>query len=675
MHQPEILAPAGSMESLLAALRCGADAVYVGGELYSARSSAQNFDLPALAEAARLCHLYGAKLHLAVNTLLTDGEAGAFLAYMEKAAQCGIDACIVQDLGVLQMLRSLLPDMPLHASTQMSIHTPEGALQAADLGCTRVVAAREMSRQELRALCRLPIEVEVFVHGALCMSVSGQCSFSALVGCRSANRGRCAQACRLPWRTPSGREPAALSLKDLSLVSHVQEMREMGVSSFKIEGRMKRPEYVAAAVIALRRALNGEKPDMETLRAVFSRSGFTDGYYTGQKKDMFGFRRREDVEAGKQVMQGLQGLYRKPRKVSEVCFSVLLRENEPAQLTAADGEGHRVTVLGEIPEKAVRAPLSQTVLEKSLSKLGDTVFSCGGVILDNAKGLTLSAAACNALRRLAVEALCSSRTQRPPCRIGTVPELPAGEGIPHPPVLRWHVRTREQLTEAAGQGGIVCIPLQLAETCLPDVSIWLEAPRIIGDETAYKEWLFDLRERGFSHLLCHNIADIRIGGQLGFTLHGGLGLNCVSRRTAQALREMGVRDVTGSQELRMKGIIALGNTLPAGAFVYGRMPMMLFRVCPIRAQEGCRRNDCWLRDRTGQTFPLLCSKGYVEMCNAQRLWTADKIHLLKDLSYRDLFLTGETPAEIAQVADAYKNGSAHVPKDRTNGLYWKGGLV
>lgn len=675
MHRPEILAPAGSMECLLAALRCGADAVYAGGEMYSARSSAQNFDLNALAEAVRLCHLYGAKFYLAVNTLLTDSESEAFLNYMKKAAQCGIDACIVQDLGVLQMLRTLLPDMHLHASTQMSIHTPEGALQAAELGCSRVVAAREMSRQELRSLCGLPMEIEVFVHGALCMSVSGQCSFSALVGGRSANRGRCAQACRLPWRTPSGREPAALSLKDLSLVPHVQEMQKIGVSSFKIEGRMKRPEYVAAAVTALRKALDGEEPDMETLRAVFSRSGFTDGYYTGEKKDMFGFRRWEDVEAGKQVIQKLQGLYRNPRKMTELSFSAVLRKNVPAKLTAADGDGHRVTVWGEIPERALKVPLSEGGLQKSLSKLGDTIFSCGNVTLDNPDGLTLSAAACNALRRSAVDALCSSRTTLPFFHVQEVPGLPEGKTIPRTARFRWHVRTQAQLTAAVQQGGIACVPLRMGKELSSNVSIWLESPRIIADESMYKRQLSDLKEKGFSDLLCHNIADIRIGRQLGFTLHGGLGLNCTSRRTAQTLESLGVRDVTGSQELRMKNIAALGRTLPSGAFVYGRMPMMLFRLCPIRAQEGCRGNGCSLRDRTGQTFPLLCSGEYVELCNAQRLWLADKIHLLHDLSYWDFFLTQESIAEIAQIAQAYRNGSDRVPKDRTNGLYWKGGLV
>ncbi len=679
MIQPEILAPAGSMESLTAALRCGADAVYVGGTLYSARSSAANFDLEELAQAAELCHLYGAKLYLAVNTLLTDRELPEFANYIREAALCGVDACIVQDLGVLRLIRSLVPDMPLHASTQMSIHSPEGAMRAKELGCCRVVAAREMSAADLQKLCDLPLEIEVFVHGALCMSVSGQCSFSALVGGRSANRGRCAQACRLPWRTPDGRNPAALSLKDLSLVQHVQKLREMCVTSFKIEGRMKRPEYVAAAVTALRMALNGEQPDMETLRAVFARSGFTDGYFTGRRKDMFGFRRKEDVVAAQNVLQDLQNTYRKPRKCDSIAFSMMLRENEPAKLMASDSTGNTVCVTGETPQIAKKTPLDAAILQKQMQKLGDTIFESSEVHLDNPDGLTLSAAQCNAMRREAVEALYKARVQRnsPRYRILTdVPDL--GKPLINSekkPEFRLHVRNKAQLSVAAEHGAIVCIPLLLADHCTPALSIWLEAPRIIADEAAYCRRLETLRERGFSHLLCHNLADVRIGSRLGFTLHGGLGLNCTNRMTARSLAELGVQDVTGSYELRLPSLAGLAGEMPCGGFIYGKLPMMLLRLCPIRAQEGCRKQGCYMKDRTGQRFPLVCSGDYTELCNAKLLWLADKLQKLRSLDYWDFYFTEETPAQVASVLYAYENGEAEIPADRTNGLYFKGGLA
>ena len=581
MKNPEILAPAGSMEALYAALRCGADAVYVGAKDYSARNSAVNFDLSELRQAAELCHLYNAKLHLAVNTLLTDSELSGFAEFICSAAECGIDACIVQDLGIQRIIKSLIPELPLHASTQMSIHTPNGALQAKALGCSRVVAAREMSREDLAALCRLPVETEVFVHGALCMSVSGQCSFSSIVGGRSANRGKCAQACRLPWKTPGGKNPAALSLKDLSLVEHVRELREMGVDSFKIEGRMKRPEYVAAAVTALRMALHGERPDMDTLQAAFSRSGFTDGYFTGKKQHMFGFRTKEDVLAGQKVLKSIQNSYQKPRTVTALDFILELQPESPAMLRVSDTESHEICIMGDVPQSALKSPLTEEQLRKQFQKLGDTVYECRSVRLENPAELVLSASQCNALRRKAAETMNAERIRNntPIYEIfpERFPEILPCEHI-GTPRNRLHVRTSAQLKSALQMNHLICIPLPLAGQCTPDMSIWIESPRIIADESAYLRKLEKLYQKGFQDLLCHNLADIHIGKQLGFVLHGGFGLNFTNSVTAQSLREMGVQDMTISYESGLKNIHSLEKNFPCGAYLYGRLPMMLFRI-------------------------------------------------------------------------------------------------
>ncbi len=674
MTNPEILAPAGSMETLIAALRCGADAVYVGAKAYSARSSAVNFDLPELRQAAELCHLYHAKLHLAVNTLLTDSELPAFREFIQKAAECGIDACIVQDLGILQLIRTILPEMPLHASTQMSIHTPEGALQAKKLGCCRIVAAREMSCQDLKALCALPVETEVFVHGALCMSVSGQCSFSAVVGGRSANRGQCAQACRLPWKTPSGENPAALSLKDLSLVSHVQELKNMGVDSFKIEGRMKRPEYVAAAVTALRMALNGEQPDMETLQAAFSRNGFTDGYFTGKRKNMFGFRRKEDVLAGQKVFKEIQTSYQKERTISEADFLMKLNAGKAALLTVADTDGNQVTVSGEIPETALKAPLTAETLRKSMQKLGDTVYSCRNVALQNPDGLILSASQCNALRRNAVAQLNQARIRKntPVYEIcqEKIPALPEKKTFGNQ--KRLHVRHLAQKLS----GEIVCLPVNLALQCKPELSDYIESPRIIPNEKNYMQTLEKLYQNGWQHLVCHNLADVRIGRKIGFTLHGGFGLNCTNAVTAASLLEQGLSDVMLSYELSAKSLNALAGKVSSGVFLYGRLPMMLFRVCPIKSQDGCHHHDCFLTDRTGRKFPLLCRKeqDYIEMLNSEILWLSGKQQHFSAADYHDFYFTDETPEQIAEILHDYETHSGKFPESYTNGLYLKGGL-
>ena len=303
MKFPEILAPAGSTEALTAALRTGADAVYLGGKSYSARNNASNFTDEELSEAVRLCHIHGAKLYLAVNTLISDNEIGHFCDFIKKTAEYGVDGYIVQDIGAADIIRSAVPDAVLHGSTQLSVHTVSGVRQLKEMGFSRVVPARELSADTLERICREDIETEVFVHGALCMSVSGQCYMSAVIGSRSANRGCCGQACRLPFSANGNKNSAALSLKDLSLLEHTDKLREIGVDSLKIEGRMKRPEYIASAVSELKKAFDGKSPDMKTLRGIFSRSGFTDGYFTEKRQNMFGVREKEDVIAADDAHQ------------------------------------------------------------------------------------------------------------------------------------------------------------------------------------------------------------------------------------------------------------------------------------------------------------------------------------------------------------------------------------
>nr|MDE6784461.1 U32 family peptidase [Ruminococcus sp.] len=265
MKTPEILAPAGSMESLTAALRTGADAIYIGGKRFSARGNAVNFSENELEQAVYQCHIHGAKLYLAVNTVISDSEAEDFCEYIKTASGFGVDAFIVQDWGAVDIIRRAVPDAVLHASTQMSVHTAAGAQMLADMGFSRIVPARELSAETLKKICSGNTETEVFVHGALCMSVSGQCYMSAMLGSRSANRGCCGQACRLPFSASGNKGFSGLSLKDLSLLGCTDRLCEIGVDSLKIEGRMKRPEYVAAAVSELKKALGGGTPDMNML--------------------------------------------------------------------------------------------------------------------------------------------------------------------------------------------------------------------------------------------------------------------------------------------------------------------------------------------------------------------------------------------------------------------------
>ncbi|MEL7603905.1 MAG: peptidase U32 family protein, partial [Bacillota bacterium] len=301
----ELLSPAGSPEAVVAAVQSGADAVYMGFGAHNARRGAKNFTDETFDNAVRYCRVRGCKVYLTLNTLVGDREIAEAVGLAQHAAELGADAILVQDLGLARTLRHALPDMPLHASTQMSIHNLAGVEAAAELGLTRAVLARELSLEQIARIAeRAPIEVEVFAHGALCFCHSGQCYMSALIGRRSGNRGACAQPCRLNYSLGGRMDDHPLSLKDSCLVSYLKELERAGVACVKIEGRMKRPEYSAIVTGIYSRAIReGAEPtetELQQLELAFSRQGFTDGYLTGQKgPEMFGVRGEPDREANK----------------------------------------------------------------------------------------------------------------------------------------------------------------------------------------------------------------------------------------------------------------------------------------------------------------------------------------------------------------------------------------
>ncbi|MBQ3841145.1 MAG: U32 family peptidase [Ruminiclostridium sp.] len=394
----EILAPCGGEDSLPAALNSGADAVYLGVTSFSARRNAKNFTYDALAAAVRECHISGVKVYVTLNTLVFDDELTGLAAAASGIEKAGADGVIVQDLGAAQIIREAAPSLRLHASTQMTVNSASGAEFARRHGFSRVVLAREMSLDEIERVTRnVDIETEVFVHGALCVCVSGQCLMSAMYGGRSGNRGLCAQPCRLDFTY--GDRHSVLSLKDLSVIEHLKELDEIGVTSAKIEGRMKRPEYVAAAVTACRAVLDGRKPDMETLRAVFSRSGFTQSYFDGSLRDMQGTRTKEDVEAMSGALAELKKLYDKPYKRHRFDVRVTVKAGEPVTARVVCGKHEIVCITETVPEKAVNREITADEIAARLAKTGGTVYELGKADIELDRGLMLSAAAVNALRR------------------------------------------------------------------------------------------------------------------------------------------------------------------------------------------------------------------------------------------------------------------------------------
>lgn len=678
MAFPEILAPAGSSEALTAAVRCGADAVYIGGKNFSARQSAANFSIDEMREAARLCHLHGVKLYLTVNTILLDEELEDFTEYIKAAADAGTDACIVQDMGVADIIHRIIPYMPLHASTQMTIHTKEGALWAKEHGFCRVVVARELSRDEIKPILETGAEVEQFVHGALCMSVSGQCFLSALIGSRSANRGRCAQACRLPFSACGKNGVCALSLKDLSLAEHMDKLMADGVHSLKIEGRMKRPEYAAAAVTALRQARNGEMPDMESLRAVFSRSGFTDGYYTGKRQGLFGVREKDDVTAAAAVLPKLKELYRKERVSSQLDISAVLSAGKPFELTGTDSEGNSVTVYGDMPVPAKNRPSDEEQLKKQLSKLGDTIYSPGCIKAECDGVSMLPASSVNALRRELVSRLDSIRIQKnTPVYSFSEYDVNCGKGRTSrssEPKLRFRVRTAKQLDAIALRADEECIiPIDTAKNLTPKDNFILQTPRFAPDEEDVAKSLQMLFDMGYRRLLCENPAHIRIGKRIGFSLSGGMDLHTVNSAAAVFFENEGLEDIILSPELTIRQAEKISTGMSTGIYAYGRLPVMLMRCCPVRNEVGCKKCTGSLTDRTKRKFPLICGKNYTELLNAVPVWTADKMAELSGFDFLLIDLTTEKdPEEIRNIAQAYRKENEYKPTEFTRGLLYRG---
>ena len=671
MSGTEILAPAGSLESLKAAVNCGADAVYIGGKQFSARQNAANFDNAELKQAADLCHLHNIKIYLTVNTIIFDNQVNEFAEFIKNAANAGIDAFIVQDFGAAEIIRNIVPDANIHGSTQMTIHSVKGAQLLKELGFKRVVISRELTEKQIQEICSTGIETEVFVHGALCMCMSGQCYLSSLIGQRSANRGFCAQPCRLPYSVYKNPQFNGLSLKDLSLVNHLQKLSDIGVFSLKIEGRMKRPEYVAAAVCACRQSLNGQTPDMALLRSIFSRSGFTDGYFTGKFSNMFGSREKEDVIAAKDILPDIRKKYSHEKKSGKLDFYAEIKKDNPVKLTVSD-DCDSVTVTGEIPETAINKPIDFTYLERQLSKLGGTIYQFGNLNADIDDGLSLSAKTINALRRNAVEALNLKSIKRNTPEYICVPlDIDPENKIESLKEIRVRISNQNQL-DAVSEADRIIIPTNVfLNNRYENISkIIIEPPRFIYNEAEIFGVLKKCKSLGAEHLMCSNPAYIKIGKELGFKLHGDFGLNTANSYSLNFLKKMNFEDTVLSFEMKLKQISSLRKAISTGIIAYGYLPVMLTKNCPIKNEVGCEKCKK-IFDRTGRANKIVCHGNYTEILNAQALYLADRLEDLKNISFITLYFTDEGPDEIKKIIDEYRFG--YSSKDNiTRGLYYRG---
>ena len=678
----EILAPAGGYDALVAAVRCGANAVYLGGKALNARRNASNFSDEELREAVAYCHARNVKVYLTLNTLVADSELETAYDAIECACNSHADALILQDIGLVSLVRQACPDMPMHASTQMSVQSIEGVRELEKMGFARVVLPRELSESEIAAIAaKTDMELEYFVHGALCMCVSGQCLMSSVLGGRSGNRGLCAQPCRLPFGI-NGKGGNALSLKDLSLVDELRRLEEAGVCSFKIEGRMKRPEYVAAAVTACKNSLNNinDYNINEALRAVFSRSGFTKGYFEGKLgKDMFGVRRKEDVEGAAPVLSSLARLYDGEKPLLPADMELKFKRSEPLTLKVS-ACGKTAAVTGDIPSEAVNKAVTEEELRDRLAKCGGTQFFAGDISIDLDKGLNVPASAINRLRRQALTELDG--------------ELAKGRDIPFTRTERFtaphraermklHARFFSEASVPDSLDGLarVILPIETSpETLKRVLDSGAQAaveipPAVFSNADKYVKKLTELKENGLSLAWACGLDGVGIARRAGLRFVCGFGMNIFNSVSVSEAAALGAEDCLLSCEVSLAQAAHIGGELPRGLMIYGRIPLMMTRNCPVATKLTCAEcgGRSYLLDRMGVRFPVRCKNGCSFVLNSRPLWLADKLNDIRNVDYGLLWFTDESKEECTRVISDYRRGGA--PQGEfTRGLYYKGVL-
>lgn len=688
----EILAPAGNMDSLIAACRLGADAIYLGAGNFNARRNADNFDNDSLKTAIEYCHTRGVRVYITLNTLVGDDEFIDALSLIKCGCAYGADAFIIADLGIAKAVRALAPDMPMHASTQMAVSTAAGFNKLKELGFSRAVLPRELSFEEIKEIRNnTDIELEMFIHGAHCMSVSGQCYLSGMLGGRSGNRGLCAQPCRLPFAVPGG-NGYDLSLKDLSLIDHLPELSELGINSFKIEGRMKRPEYVAAAVMACKSSLSGKKDESVSsdLRAIFSRSGFTSGYFDAQLgRHMFGTRSKDDVIAAAPVLKKLQKLYEKETPCIPISITLKAELGKPLMASASTG---RVRVFVTSEYKVQRAKNHSTqvsTIRTQLKKCGGTPFDVKMTDIDIDEEINIPISELNNIRRSVLahleHKLCENYEKSFAGTLNPLNDHKAKSNSEKKPMI---VRLSDidnfptSFSDSMGCAHISAfiIPINSPQDKINrlkklQIPFGIEIPRALyGSTVRIEKALRNAKKSGASFCYAGSFDGILLAQKTELPIIGGFTLNTFNSYSLCELEALGLSAVTVSTELKLSDISKLKGNIPRGICAYGNIPLMLTRNCPVKNGRSCKdcRQNSYLTDRKGIRFPVVCTEqGASELLNSRPIYLADKQSDFKNSDFILLYFTKEKPETISRIITSYINETE--PKgDFTRGLYYRG---
>ena len=690
----ELLAPAGSMDALRAAVQNGADAVYLGCGSFNARQSAKNFTIDTLGEALKYCHVRGVQVHLALNILVGDREMQKVADLIRAAAQAGVDAFIVQDWGVVQLCRQIAPHVPVHGSTQMTVHSLAGVQMCAAMGMKRVVLSRELNREEIRYICANSlIEIEIFGHGALCMCYSGPCYLSAMIGGRSGNRGRCAQPCRQSYGYSRWENKYPLSLKDNCLVQYLKEIEEMGVASLKLEGRMKRPEYVAAVTGVYRQALDGgevTREMLQTLYDAFNRQGFTDGYYTGRvNRKMFGV--REETGEDSDWLQAARQSYESGEKpLVDLKFRAVVTV-DGSSLTAMDEDGHMCMSQGPMPQRAINMPLTGAALAQRVAKTGGTPFRCVEVKTRVDPGLMLPAAAVNAMRRDVLNQMTALRARREEHPVRRPRQIPYYKGETGLPGLTVQITEKEQITPRLlrSETSMLYVPIHLM-TEDPALCRELAArgrvaavlPRVVHDDELprLRVAMEDVRAMGIRDVLVGNVGLLIPAREAGLRLHGDFGLNIFNSASANVARDLQLASAALSFEMTLPQIRDISKAVNMELIAYGRLPLMLTEHCLIRNRTGecaCHGGALTrLTDKTGAEFYVIKDGNTCRsvLLNGKKLYWLDRQDDLNRLglwAIRLLFTT-ENAREVDRILEEYLVPTSFDPGACTRGLYLRG---
>ena len=689
----ELLAPAGSMDALRAAVQNGANAVYLGCGSFNARQSAKNFTPQTLEEALKYCHIRGVAVHLTLNTLVSDRESPQLGELIRFAARAGVDAFIVQDLGVVHLCRQIAPQVEIHGSTQMTIHSLAGVQLCAAMGMKRVVLSRELNREEIRHICaNSPIAIEVFAHGALCMCYSGQCYLSAAIGGRSGNRGRCAQPCRQSYGYTRWENRYPLSLKDNCLVHYLDELQEMGVASLKLEGRMKRPEYVAAVTAVYRQALDTHEVTQEMREALykaFNRQGFTDGYYTNRvNSKMFGIH-QEEKQDNSWLSDARQTYETGEHPLVPVRFLAKVTV-DGSSVSVRDPEGRTCTAEGPRPERAVNLSLTDEMLTQRVIKTGGTPYYCAGIQTQVDPGLIISASAINTMRRDALNQLTALRARREERTIRKPKPVPAFKGPKGLPGLTVQVTSREQLTKQLlkSETAMLYVPVsilrddpRLCQALLQRGKLTAVLPRVVhdGELPALADTLRKLMELGLRDVLVGNLGLLIPMRELGLRIRGDFGLNIFNSVSMNVMRSLELASVTASFEMTLPQIRDMSKAVDTELIAYGRLPLMITEHCLIRNRTGecsCGQGAVKLVDKTGADFPVIRDGDTCRsvLLNGRKLSWLDRQDDLAKLGLWAIRLsfTTENSREVDRVLEDYLNPAPFDPGSCTRGLYLRG---